>query len=49
MTISYTKEAGHIQLDPVDGTFDLPILAQLRAYLEGTPGSFPTSACIGAL
>ena len=27
MTTFYTKEAGHVQLDPIDGTFDLLILS----------------------
>jgi hypothetical protein len=41
MTIFYTKEADHVQWGPVDGTFDLPILAQLRAYLEDYAWLFP--------
>ena len=41
MATFYTKEAGHVQLEPVDGTFDLPILAQLLAYLEDYAWVFP--------
>jgi hypothetical protein len=41
MTIFYTKGADHVQWDLIDGTFDLPILAQLRAYLEDYAWIFP--------
>ena len=41
MTTFYTKEADHVQWDPVDGTFDLPIVAQLGAYLEDYAWVFP--------
>jgi hypothetical protein len=41
MATFYTKEAGHVQWDLIDGTFDLPILAQLRAYLEDYAWIFP--------
>jgi hypothetical protein len=41
MATLYPTEAGHVQWDWVDGTFDLPILAQLRAYLEDYAWIFP--------
>ena len=41
MATFYTKETGHVQLDPVDGTFALPILAQLLAYLDDYAWVFP--------
>jgi hypothetical protein len=41
MATSYTTEAGHVQWGPIDGTFDLPILAQLRAYLGDYAWIFP--------
>lgn len=41
MATFYTKEADLVQWDPVDGTFDLPILAQLGAYLEEYAWVFP--------
>ena len=33
MATLYTTEAGHVQWDPIDGTFDLPILL-LYAFLR---------------
>ena len=41
MATFYTKEADLVPWDPVDGTFDLPILAQLGAYLEEYARVFP--------
>lgn len=41
MATFYTQEAGQVQWEPVDGTFDLPILAQLLAYLEDYAWVFP--------
>jgi hypothetical protein len=41
MATFYTKEADLVQWDPVDGTFDLPILAQLGAYPEEYAWVFP--------
>jgi hypothetical protein len=41
ITTFYTKEADHVQWDPVDGTFDPPILAQLGGYLEDYTLVFP--------
>jgi hypothetical protein len=41
MATLYPTEAGRVQWDRVDGIFNLPILAQLRAYLEGYAWIFP--------
>jgi hypothetical protein len=41
MATLYPTEAGRVQWDPVDGIFNLPILVQLRAYLEGYAWIFP--------
>jgi hypothetical protein len=41
MATFYTKEADLVQRGPLDGTFDLPILAQLRTYLEDYAWIFP--------
>jgi hypothetical protein len=41
MATLYPTEAGHVQWEPVDGIFNLPILAQLRAYLGDYAWIFP--------